>query len=99
MLRERGSGRAGENGLPPPVTGRRRRRSDRRRLSAGDLRATLVLRRRKLPAVDELDAIAVRVLDEADPAHVGAAAGVKRRLLGLDADLRQLGQLGVEVVD
>src|SRR5262245_1705661 len=54
---------------------------------------------RELAAVDELDPVAVRILDEADPADLGAAAGGERRLLGLDADLRQLREERVEVVD
>ncbi len=48
-------------------------------------------------ALDELDAVVVRVADEADP---GAAFGhLVRRALGLDALLGELGERAVEVVD
>src|SRR5918999_1902596 len=42
-------------------------------------------RRAVLGALDQLDAVAVRVAHEADPRALGAASGPVRRLLGLDA--------------
>src|SRR4051794_29699294 len=47
-------------------------------------RVRTVLRRAEPCALDELDAVAIGVGDEGDPGQVVAAAGVVRRLLGLD---------------
>ena len=59
----------------------------------------LVLRRREGAAVDQLDPVAVRVGHERDQRQLLALARVVRRLLGLDAERRQLGQRRVDVVD
>jgi hypothetical protein len=48
---------------------------------------------------DQLDPVAVRVADEADPVALGTAAGAVRRLLRLDALGRELLEGAVEVVD
>src|SRR4051812_17417420 len=57
-----------------------------------------VLGRRESTAVDELDPVAVGVLHEADRVLL-ASAGMVRRLLRLDALLRQPRQQRAEVVD
>src|SRR6476659_2867580 len=60
--------------------------------------ASVVLRRREGPAVDELDAVAVGVGDEADPVLL-APAGAVGGLLWLVARLREVREEPVEVVD
>src|SRR3954447_15068732 len=71
----------------------------RRRTTVCDGSGSGVLRCRERAAVDQLDAVAVGVLDEADAPDLRAAAGVEGRLLGLDSDLGERGQERVEVVD
>src|SRR3954468_11268050 len=81
-------GRAGSSWPAPTVNPRARAtvaaasRAARRRRIAARLR---ILGGPGLAAVDQLDAVAVRVLHEADAADFRAPAGRERRLLGLDA--------------
>jgi hypothetical protein len=58
-----------------------------------------VLRRRERPSVNQFNAVAIRVGDEADPPDLLAPARRVGRLLRLDALLGQLGEQAVEVVD
>src|SRR4051812_30912080 len=58
-----------------------------------------VLGRLELASGDQLDPVAIWILDEADAADLGAAARREGWLLRLDADLRELGEHAVEVVD